>query len=216
MRKGIGIGLIFVGLIFIAAGAYFGILQYTWDEWTKFDNEEDVNNKGNEENNKQKEVEDSVIIKAKKKEYLQSANSFIDATILKVNDADEDISFFDNSLVYYIPVSNNRSKSCVDVEKGGSSPFGEWDYAYVIVTLNESVTSYSYSFMGLDKAGYGMNVSQVGDDNWTVDNIKKGIVPLVPKSGDIVNKDILPYEKRTNLKAVVFTVVNGKCIMPDI
>jgi len=212
MRKGISIGLIFVGLIFIAAGAYFGILQYTWDEWTKFDNEEEAS----KDNNNQKEVEDSVLIKAKKKEYLQLADAFITATMLKVNNPDGDVIFFDNSLAYYVPISNDNSKSCVKLEKSSASPFGVWDYAYVVVTLDESGSSYSYSFTGLDKAGYGMNVSQVGDGNWTVDNIKKGIVPVIPKTGDLITKETLPYETRNNLKAVILTVENGKCIMPSI
>ena len=95
------------------------------------------------------------ITQSRKKTMIDSIQSFISAATTAVNDM-EFGPMSDQTKVYYIPVSNVESESCIHLEKGGTNPFGEWDKTYVIVHYNATSFSYDYYFTFFDKAGYGM------------------------------------------------------------
>jgi len=217
MKKGIGKFLLLVSLLLIAYGAYL-----VWDEensgkWSSTCCEHDEYESGDDDNNKESPTNDSLIIETKKKDYLNSGSAFINAVSISVSMGfDENLMFINNPMMaYYIPVSNLSNKSCVMLDKGGMSPFGEWEYAYVVVTLNGS-GSYSYSFVALDKAGYGLLPVKEGTSEWSAASVKKGIVPVIPKTGDTITSIILPTETRTGIKAVIVTVKDGTCTVPNI
>ena len=111
------------------------------------------------------------INNSRKSTFLSSASNFISSVTVKTNaGADGGFNFTNPSLAYYVPVSNEAEHSCVSIEKGGKSPFGTWKnttdnnegFAYVIVLLNSTGTSYSYYFTARDSAGYGIVPKQEG------------------------------------------------------
>lgn len=211
MKKGIGRVLLLVSLILIAYGGYLSFLEYVWDEWNiKEEEQNDAIDKETLEN-------DSVIIETKKKEFLNAGVAFMNAVSIKVNlGFDEGFLLTSPTAAYYLPVSNISANSCVELEKGGSSPFGDWEIAYVIVTLDDNGTRYSYSFTALDKSGYGMLPAREGTPLWVVSSISKNTIPVIPKTGDTITSEILPSETRDGIKAVIATIENGVCIIPDI
>ena len=209
MRKGIGKIFLFAGFIFISSGIYFGYVKDLYDEWTKDENPP-------VENNNEKTVDDSLTLSVRKKEYLNTGSTFIRTVSAEVTlSFNENLELNNSNVVYYIPVHNESSKSCVQLERGGRSPFGEWEFAYVIVTVNDKGL-YSYGFTALDKAGYGFLPAKEDTADWDAKKIDRGIVPIIPKMGGVVTKEVLSFENRTGIKAIVATVNNGVCIVPNI
>ena len=95
------------------------------------------------------------INSSRKSAFVSTAKQYISAVMNKTNEY-QDFVFTDPTKIYYVPVSNVPENSCVSLEKGGTSPFGEWETAYVAVTFDAVKDSYSYYFTGHDKALYGM------------------------------------------------------------
>ncbi len=94
------------------------------------------------------------INNSRKSAYLDTASGYISGVRTKVNELKQFV-FTDTTVAYYVPVSNVKADSCISLEKGGTSPFGDWENAYVVVTFDG--TSYTYYFTAKDKAGYGMD-----------------------------------------------------------
>ena len=99
------------------------------------------------------------ITQSRKKTLVNSIDSFITATTTAVNN-NEFGALSNQDVIYYIPVSNISTNSCISLEKGGTNPFGNWMEAYVAVNYNASKYSYDYFFTFYDDAGYGMALTK--------------------------------------------------------
>ena len=100
------------------------------------------------------------ITQSRKKTLISSVDSYVTAVTTAVND-NEFGAMSDQSIMYYIPVSNDEANSCVSLEKGGSDPFGNWKEAYVVVNYDAEKYSYDYYFTFYDDAGYGMELTEI-------------------------------------------------------
>lgn len=90
---------------------------------------------------------------SRKKAYVITAKEYVTAVRNKVNNLEYE--FMDTDTTYYVPIS------CVNLEKGGDSPFGEWRDAYVIVVYDGN--SYQYYWTSLDSSGYKVDITNVND-----------------------------------------------------
>ena len=68
----------------------------------------------------------SYINSSRKSAYITTAQNFVDSARVMVNSGK--YGMYDPDVTYYIP------KACVSLEKGGDSPYGELNDAYVAVT----------------------------------------------------------------------------------
>ena len=100
------------------------------------------------------------ITQSRKKTLISSIDSYVTAVTTAVND-NEFGAMSKEDTIYYVPVSNNESNSCVSLEKGGSDPFGNWKEAYVVVSYDSDKYSYDYYFTFYDDAGYGMSLTEI-------------------------------------------------------
>ena len=94
------------------------------------------------------------ITQSRVKTVTKTMDSYITAVVQEVNDGS--YHFSDSTKIYAIPIE------CVSLEKGGTSPFGEWMqandayWAYVLVQYDSENYNYKYGFTFKDSAGYGM------------------------------------------------------------
>ena len=86
------------------------------------------------------------ISSSRKSAYITTATRYIDGVRNKVNAAE--IPVYDIETTYYIP------GSCVSMEKGGKSPYGDWREYYVVVTYDG--TSYDYYWTSRDETNTGI------------------------------------------------------------
>ena len=100
------------------------------------------------------------ITQSRKKTLVSTMDSYATAVTTAVND-NEFGAMSDQSIMYYIPVSNEETNSCVSLEKGGTNPFGNWKEAYVVVNYDAENYSYDYYFIFYDDAGYGMALTEI-------------------------------------------------------
>ena len=172
MRKNLGTLLVVVSLIMITVGGYL----YMDGNPNKLDNEP-IGNEENttippkgDEGGDENTVDPFDTVDMKKDIYLMSASGMIEAISLEIMGMTEGFSMNKIEYAYYVPVSNDLEFGCNYLELGGKSPFGEWNNAFVVVTVNSDGT-YEYSFVGLDSAGYGFGPAQEGSSSWTKENI---------------------------------------------
>ena len=99
------------------------------------------------------------ITQSRKKTLVNSIDSFVTSATTAVNN-NEFGALSNQDNMYYIPVSNDATKSCISLEKGGTDPFGTWKNAYVVVNYDASKYSYDYYFTFFDDAGYGMALTK--------------------------------------------------------
>lgn len=64
-----------------------------------------------------------------------------------------EFSMYDTDVTYYLPAS------CIFLESGGDSPYGEWKDAYIIVTYDE--VGYDYYWTSTDSANMGILLTNV-------------------------------------------------------
>ena len=83
---------------------------------------------------------------SRKESYVTTAKEYIKGATHLVNSGQLDV--YDPDTTYYIPTS------CIGLETGGSSPYGEFDPAYIIVTYNND--SYEYYWTSRDTTGMGV------------------------------------------------------------
>ena len=138
------------------------------------------------------------ITQSRKKTLISSVDSYVTAVTTAVNDQTFG-ALSDESTMYYIPVSNIGSDSCVSLEKGGSDPFGNWKEAYVVVNYDADKYSYDYYFTFYDDAGYGMALTKI--DNITGD--------VITNPSPVTEEDITT---QTNDRALnIKILVSGTC-----
>lgn len=101
---------------------------------------------------------------ARKESYINTAKQFIKGATNLVNQGDKD--FFDPDTTYYIPTK------CIPVETGGSSPYGDFENAYVLVTYDND--SFQYYWISRDTAGMGIKDAVLGSELKS-DMIKAGL-----------------------------------------
>ena len=101
---------------------------------------------------------------SRKESYINTAKQFIKGATNLVNQGDQD--FFDPDTTYYIPTK------CIPVETGGSSPYGEFENAYVLVTYDNE--SFQYYWISRDTAGMGIKDAVLGSELKS-DMIKAGL-----------------------------------------
>ena len=93
------------------------------------------------------------INNSRKSAYITTASNYIANVRNSVNSLE--YKFTDTSVLYYVPLK------CIGLEKGGSSPYGEFKEGYVGVTFNG--TSYNYYFTSVDEAGMGIELTKEKD-----------------------------------------------------
>ena len=91
---------------------------------------------------------------SRKKTVVSTMDGYITSIINEVNN--RDYQFSTPNTIYAVPIE------CIEIERGGENPFGEWmqankDYwAYVLVEYDIDNYSYIYGFTFKDSAGYGL------------------------------------------------------------
>ena len=104
----------------------------------------------------------SYIANSRKKVYIAIADQYRTATINKINSLE--FLLTNPDVTYYVPVE------CIELEKGGKSPYGEWKEAYVVVEFDGD--KYNYYWTSYDSASMGVEIKEV-DKLTTSDVISK-------------------------------------------
>lgn len=131
---------------------------------------EEKNKENNEEESFKREDYDEITLK--KKELYEVIEKYILTASAGVNnDLYGDLS--DSNVLYYIPVSNIESNTCVQI-KNGENPFGEWGEAYVVVNYSPYQYTYDYYFTFYDNAGYSLPLTNYKKLSETGDEIVRG------------------------------------------
>ena len=146
------------------------------------------------------------IIQSRKNALINTIDNYITAMSQEVNNLNYE--FFDSNVIYAVPVE------CLGVEKGGTSPFGEWHqannsyWAYVLVQTGNAKLSYTYGFTFKDSSGYGLyptasekvdkNGSQL-EQNLDLKKPKNGVVE---KLTSVSNWNGFNVDSTTNLKVL--------------
>ena len=111
------------------------------------------------------------ISSSRKSAYITTATRYIDGVRNKVNAAE--IPVYDIETTYYIP------GSCVSMEKGGKSPYGDWREYYVVVTYDG--TSYDYYWTSRDETNTGIYLTY--QDLLDVDRIENNVTSISTNIG---------------------------------
>ena len=130
------------------------------------------------------------ITQSRVKTLVSTMDSYITAVVTQVNNGE--YSFSDSSKIFAIPIE------CIELEKGGQSPFGNWMqansayWAYVLIHYDSANYNYQYGFTFKDDAGYGLYPTL----NSMIENsmVKTGYDDLTqPKNG--LAKDFVSLDK---------------------
>ncbi len=111
------------------------------------------------------------ISSSRKSAYITTATRYIDGVRNKVNAAE--IPVYDIETTYYIP------GSCVSMEKGGKSPYGDWKEYYVVVTYDG--TGYDYYWTSRDETNTGIYLTY--QDLLDVDRIENDVTSISTSIG---------------------------------
>ena len=111
------------------------------------------------------------ISSSRKSAYITTATRYIDGVRNKINAAE--IPVYDKETTYYIP------GSCVSMEKGGKSPYGDWEEYYVVVTYDG--TGYDYYWTSRDETNTGIYLTY--QDLLDVDRIENNVTSISTNIG---------------------------------
>ena len=111
------------------------------------------------------------ISSSRKSAYITTASRYIDGVRNKINAAE--IPVYDKEATYYIP------GSCVSMEKGGKSPYGDWEEYYVVVTYDG--TGYDYYWTSRDETNTGIYLTY--QDLLDVDRIENNVTSISTNIG---------------------------------
>lgn len=109
----------------------------------------------------------SYINNFRKKTYVKTALSYIDSVKNRVNSGE--YSFKNISSIYYVPIS------CIELEKGGKSPYGEFEKGYVVITFDGEKEN--YRFYARDVKGFG--IENVEENKLSIASIKSNAKEVV-------------------------------------
>ena len=154
------------------------------------------------------------IIESRKDTYVSTVKGYVNALKYKINNSE--YVFGNRDTTYYVHVNN------IPLEKGGDSPFGEWEDAYVAVTFDG--LEHTYYWVSKDTAGYMVKLKLAEDI--TVDDIvhesellvsnRYGIeerekIQIVGSTGEVINTtSALEITKKEADECYIYTVSNGK------
>lgn len=91
------------------------------------------------------------IQSSRKSSYISTASNYVTGARTMVNSAE--VPMYDTTATYYLPTS------CIALESGGDSPFGDLEEGYVVVTYDGS--GYDYYFTSRDSANMGILLTNV-------------------------------------------------------
>ena len=124
------------------------------------------------------------IESSRKETVVDTIGGYISSITVEVNN--RDYQFSTPNTIYAVPLE------CIELERGGDNPFGEWlqansaYWAYVLIEYDSDNFSYNYGFTFKDSAGYGLYPTL--QDNIDISDINVGYDDLSkPESGDAVN-----------------------------
>lgn len=103
------------------------------------------------------------ISSSRKNAYITTAGQYISGARNKINAAE--IPMYDIEATYYLPTS------CISLEKGGDSPFGEIEEGYIVVTYDGY--GYDYYFTVRDSSNQGILLTD--DELLNIERVKNGI-----------------------------------------
>ena len=89
------------------------------------------------------------IQNSRKETYISTVKEYIKGASVLVNSGK--LQLYDTGITYYIP------SACVSLEKGGNSPFGELEQAYIVVKY--SGNNYDYYWTSRDSSNMGIYLS---------------------------------------------------------
>ena len=93
------------------------------------------------------------ISDSREKNYVKVAKGYIDSARAMITN--RDLKASNKDYTYYIPIE------CIDTDQEGTSPYGDWSDAYVVVTYNGK--HYNYYWTSVDTSGIGFNLT-INDD----------------------------------------------------
>lgn len=94
-----------------------------------------------------------MVFSSRKKTLIETIQSYMSSLTVEVNNTN--FYFSERNTVYAVPIE------CIDVDKGGTDPFGVWlpattsQWAYVLVQFDYE-NGYTYGFTFKDNQGFGM------------------------------------------------------------
>ena len=110
----------------------------------------------------------SLIISASSvNNYIDSsrANAYVDTGMMYTKSAVRVMSktgldrLTDNTILIFIPVGHDNTKSCAQLESGGQSPYdATWKMTYVAAIYNEEKDSFDYYYTGVDGSNHGIKL----------------------------------------------------------
>ena len=106
------------------------------------------------------------IQSTRKSAYITTAKGYINGARIKVNSSQ--LPFYDVDATYYVP------SKCIALEKGGDSPYGEFEQAYVVVSYTGD--SYNYYWASRDTANMGVEL--VSEHELDEEDVKPGMSTL--------------------------------------
>ena len=158
------------------------------------------------------------ITQSRKKTVVSTMSNYIGAMVNDINDLS--YTFTESNTIYAVPIE------CIALERGGTSPLGEWhqankDYwAYVLVQYDDVNSSYTYGFTFKDSSGYGIypttqdKLNSQGKDIKTGLELNKPFYALAKEVTALDNWKGFKVDDETQVKVLAATkeggVGNGK------
>ena len=158
------------------------------------------------------------ITQSRKKTVVSTISNYIGAMVNDINDLT--YTFTESNTIYAVPIE------CIALERGGTSPLGEWhqankDYwAYVLVQYDDVNSSYTYGFTFKDSSGYGIyptsqaKLNSQGKDIKTGLELNKPFYALAKEVTALANWKGFKVDDETQVKVLAATkeggVGNGK------
>ena len=126
-----------------------------------------------------------LINDSRKETYLDTARQIVKGAIPMVNGGELDV--YDTNTTYYIPAS------CIPTENSMSSPFGEFEQAYVIVGYTGE--GYVYYWASVDKAHQGIEMKEY--NKLTKSDVKSNVESIDTTLGIGSRTDIKILDKES-------------------
>ena len=125
------------------------------------------------------------LTQSRKKTLTTTIGNYASALVAEVNNME--YIFTETNTIYAVPVE------CVEVERGGTNPFGQWSpatenhWAYILVQYNDESSSYTYGFTFKDSAGYGLYPITLEKLKESGSQIQTDLKFNIPKTGSYTN-----------------------------
>lgn len=128
------------------------------------------------------------IEQSRKKTHISTAAAFVDGLTREIVSNNVPL-MADSDSIYYIPFN------CIPIEKGGNSPHGSWEFAYILMTNNNGKRN--YYIYSKDAKGMGIEGVEVGklkvSDVKSIIGTKDDLISVEGKSISQVVGDTCDY-----------------------